>query len=168
MTNTTTTNYGRALVAGVVVALGVVAAAGCSQGNHPVAGESFRPEGEVRSVHQFADAQAAAGARADATLRAVHFDRGDLNSLGQEKLDLMLGDDDACTPLVVRIDVADDAMADARRDAVRVYLKDRGVSDDQVKLETGPNTKYTFGAKGSLAGKQQLDGGTAAPAGPAK
>ena len=63
---------------------------GCGgEGARPVAGEVFRPEGEVRSARQFPDVQAAAGARADATLRTAHFDRGDLNSLGQEKLDLM-------------------------------------------------------------------------------
>lgn len=161
MTNTIK-NLGRTLLAGVVALAGAGALAGCQNvGNQPVAGEVFRPEGEVRSVHQFAEAQAGAGARMDGTLHRCHFDGGALNSLGQEKLDYMLNDDDA-VPLVVRVNVlGDDAMADARRDAVRVYLRDKGIADDQLKLEVGPNKTYTFTAKDGIAGKRLLSSNAA-------
>ena len=105
-----------------------------------VSGSDFRPEGEPRAIHRFAEAQTAAGARTDATLRAYDFDCGDLNSLGQQKLDLMLKDDDACSPLVVYLDVAPGATYDPRQESVRVYLKDRGLLDTQIKLVAGPNT----------------------------
>ena len=57
-------------------------------------------------VDPFVQVQSAAAARADATLTADHFDaRGGLNSLGRQKLDLMLRDDDASTPLLVYLDL---------------------------------------------------------------
>jgi len=64
----------------------------------------FFPEdtGEVRKPVQFTDAMAAAGARADATLGKHHFDGPRLNSLGEEKLALMLKDEHAPAPLCQR------------------------------------------------------------------
>src|SRR4051812_25742266 len=104
------------VMAGLIVAGAVV---GCEQHKEPdtrVHGQSFRPEGEERATQKFIATQTSAGARTDATLRAYHFDCGDLNSLGQEKLDLMLRDDDACAPLVLYVDVAQDEFSDSRQD----------------------------------------------------
>src|SRR4051794_18309148 len=103
--------FGR--LAGVAVGMMVLGAAsgiaGCHQpsptADGRVRGDQFRPDGEVRATQRFADAQTAAGARADATLHPYHFDCLDLNSLGQRKLDLMLKDDDACAPIVVYLDL---------------------------------------------------------------
>lgn len=132
---------GSVMVAGLLVA----ALAGCqhheTNNDVRVRGEAFRPEGEERTVAKFVTVQTAAGARTDATLRPYHFDCGDLNSLGQEKLDLMLRDDDACAPLVLYVDVPQDESTNARHDSIKVYLKDRGLTDAQIKLVEGSNPK---------------------------
>src|SRR4051794_21911591 len=65
--------------------------------------------GESRKPAQFADAQAAAGARADAMLYKQHFDGGRLNSLGEAKLADMLKDDDAPTPMTVYLKLDESA-----------------------------------------------------------
>jgi hypothetical protein len=106
-------------------------------------GDVFRPDDEPRTVQRMFDAHAAAGARADATLHAAHFDGGNpsvLNSLGEEKLDLMLADDDAL-PLVVYVDAPKDDASPARQRAVEVYLRDRGLAADQVKVVAGANPR---------------------------
>ena len=125
---------------------------GCQQRGGPQAadskdltglpGEQFPSPDQPRHVHRVLDAQAAAGARHDATLRACHFDAGRpaaLNSLGEEKLALMMNDDDAL-PLVVHLDAAgDEQLSAARQQSVKVYLRDRGLSADQVSVMAGRN-----------------------------
>jgi len=144
----------------------LLCAAGCQ--NQPREGEAavsrprgdeFRAEGQPTSVHRFAVVHGAAGARNDATLHPHHFDRGQLNSLGQEKLALMLRDDDACDPLVVFLDVpADGAMA-SRQESVRVFLRDRGLMDSQIRLQPGPNPATTAPAAPAINAKRLLDSG---------
>ena len=115
-------------------------AAGCQHQppQDKVHGEEFIPQGQVRSVDEFTRAQAARGARADATLVPAHFDGDTLNTLGQQKLDLMLHDGQAADPLVVYLDVPQ-GTADARRRSIVAYLADRGLNESQVRLESGPN-----------------------------
>src|SRR3954453_19148544 len=113
----------------LAAAFAVATAAGCQQHKQPdarVNGADFRPEGETRSVQRFTEVQMAAGARTDATLRTYEFDCGDLNSLGRQKVDLLLKDDNACTPLVVYLDVKQDETFAARQESVTAYLKDHG------------------------------------------
>jgi hypothetical protein len=137
------------LVSAAIVA--VPALVGCQ--NRPAQepeltyGDKFPSPDEPRHVHRMAEASAAAGARADGTLRACHFDVNGgnpslLNSLGEEKLDLMLVAD-AGLPLVLSLDVPRDDAYAGREQAVRVYLKDRGLTDAQVKLVQGPNGRST-------------------------
>src|SRR5881628_2030495 len=90
-------------------------------------GEFFPPNGEIRDVQRIERVQAASGARADATLASAHFDKGELNSLGRQKLSLMIDDDDANNPLVIWLNVpADDEFKAARQDSIIAYLKDQG------------------------------------------
>lgn len=122
-------------------------AAGCAHDEHNAAGkvrgDEFPPEGTVRAPQRFAEVQSASGARADATLRPFHFDGGRLNSLGEEKLDLMLKDDDRAEPLVVYLDLAEsDAQRAAREQAVTAYLTEQGLSDADVRLKAGTNPDY--------------------------
>ena len=90
---------GRLALAGAAALLAAATSAGCHN-NHDNAGatshgERFPRDTDVRPVDRFAQVQSAAGARSDATLNGSHFDgRGGLNSLGRQKLDLMLRDDD--------------------------------------------------------------------------
>ena len=122
-------------------------------------GEAFRADDAPRAVHRFADAQGASGARFDATLHPQHFDRGVLNSLGQEKLGLMLKDDEICDPLVVYLEVPSNDVLAGRQDSVRVYLKDRGLDDRQIQLEVGPNPSARGPAGPGIAAKRLIDSG---------
>jgi len=102
----------------------------------------FFPEdtGEVRKPVQFTDAMAAAGARADATLGKHHFDGPRLNSLGEEKLALMLKDEHAPAPMTVYLNFGEkDETSTARQAAVKTFLKDKGLTDDQVRIAYGYN-----------------------------
>jgi hypothetical protein len=122
----------------------VVLTAGCHNGNPPrpaplLHGEAFPADSDTRSVWDVRAAQAAAGARQDATLHAVHFDQAGLNSLGLQKLDLMLSDEQPTAPLIVYLDLSSDASIDADRQAVAAYLRDRGLQDNQIAIRDGAN-----------------------------
>lgn len=102
--------------------------------------ECFFPEEEKFVSQRHGMQQAASAARADATLYPSHFHGGNLNSLGERKLALMLMDDDRTRPLPVYMDLpAEDEFAEGRRAAVLTYLQARGVPTDKVALEAGPN-----------------------------
>src|SRR5687768_8040393 len=89
---------------------------------------------------QFADAQAASGARADGTLFDTHFDGPRLNSLGEHKLSLMLADDDGVDPMVIFVDGDEkDARSQPRRSAVIDFLKARDLREDQLMIVFGDN-----------------------------
>jgi len=139
------------------VGLAVIAAAVGCQNRPPQQkrfGDEFAADGQPRSVQNVIDAQAARGARADATLRGVHFDGEQLNTLGQQKLDLMLHDAAPAEPLVVYLDVR--PASDARRLAVVAYLRDRGLKDSQIQLEAGPNPRSTSSAADADAAAKSI------------
>jgi hypothetical protein len=118
----------------------------------------FFPEGEARATQNFVTAQAAAGARADATLQAMHFDGDHLNSLGEAKLDLMLKDDDTDDKVVVYMNLhTDDADLKARRDAVVTYFEDRGVTKDNIEFKAGSNPDETSLAAEHLSRMSKLE-----------
>jgi len=127
----------------------IAAAAGC-QSNGFQHGESFPGNDQTRDVKRFSEVQAARGAREDATLREYHFAGDKLNTLGQERIDLMLADGDVYSTLVVYLDVASDAQLAPRQQAVSSFLKDRGMKDDQIRLENGPNPNSTTAAVPTL------------------
>jgi len=129
-----------------VAVLALLASTGCQQtpeqagsiGNAPVGSDIFtRDDDDARSVNRFATAQTANAARTDATLRPYHFQGPELNSLGQQKLDLMTKAERGDSP--VYLDLPQDADQGTRREAVLVYLKDRGLKDDQIAIQAGPN-----------------------------
>ena len=73
----------------------------------------------MRDVQRIERVQNASGAREDATLEPYHFDKGEVNSLGRQKLSLMIDDDDANNPLVVYLNVpGNDEFKAARQDSV--------------------------------------------------
>lgn len=107
-----------------------------------IRGEQFAPPSVPRHVLRIADVSAASGARADATLHSLHFDAGNpggLSSLGEQKLNLMLSDDDAL-PIAIYLNVSQDELYLVREQSVKVYLRDRGLSEQQMKIVAGPNT----------------------------
>ncbi|MDB5294409.1 MAG: hypothetical protein JWO31_392 [Phycisphaerales bacterium] len=181
MTTTTKTvseikRLGWRLAWGTALLASAPAVVGCGGAHDPadeskeltgIAGEQFTPADEPRHVNRIIDAQAAAGARRDGTLRLCHFDAGNpaaLNSLGEEKLNLMLEDDDAL-PVVVYLDAGgDDALLSARQQSVKVYLRDRGLTEAQVTLVAGKNPGTFAPTARALRGSQALDQKALAPA----
>jgi hypothetical protein len=122
----------------------------------------FFPEdtGEVRKPAQFAEVMAASGARADATLSKHHFDGNALNSLGEEKLALMLKDDHAPTPLTVYLNLDEKAAtAKGRQAAVVDFLKDKGLSERQIEVVYGYNPAAWSPAAEPLSKKGRTDSG---------
>jgi hypothetical protein len=141
-----TTSYW--LFAGVVLGL----SAGCS--NQPKEnasyqhGENYVPDGTYRDEEKFVEITVANGARADGTLRPVHFSGTELNSLGAKKLDYMLAaDTGSTTTLTVYIDLPkSDPAYNERRGSVSAYLKSKGLKDTQIALIDGFNGKYAVPA----------------------
>jgi len=122
----------------------------------------FFPADEARSTQNFMTAQAAAGARADATLQPMHFDGDHLNSLGEAKLDLMLKDDETDPRIVVFMNLpADDEHLKGCRDSVVMYFEDRGVTKDNIEFKPGSNPGTTSLAAEHLSrvSKTESDGG---------
>jgi len=139
-----------------------------------VFGEKFVSQDEMGDIQRMSHAQQASGARADGTLRAFNFDKGTLNSSGEQKLGLMIDDDDTNNPITVYVDVPQDDMAAARSEAISKYCKDRSISGEQLKIVQGPNpasyhpaapgvaTLKADAALGTTAvGTQTGEGGTA-------
>ena len=126
--------------------------------------ESFLGDDETSAVTRLADAQRAAGAREDATLRSYHFSRGELNSLGREQLDLMFADVDDQGEYVVYLDL-DEAQThgpffNERRDAVAAYLSGAdGSSERSVSIVYGVNPNHTFLATAARPEAKADEGG---------
>lgn len=138
---------------------------GCQKDNgagQVVHGETFPADEEARAVDRFVQVQSAAAARTDPTLNASHFDGGrGLNSLGEQKLDLMLRDDDRRRPVVVYLDLPREAGTDGHREAVRAYLLDHGVGEGHIEFRSGPNVDYSHPAEDGLRGLRKLEGDAA-------
>jgi hypothetical protein len=146
-------------------------ATGCETPPHDavIHGEDFVPDDASRSAREFVNMEAANSARADATLRLYHFDNGILNSLGEDRLDMILRNGDANNPLVIYLDLPpEDADNTRRQEAVSAYLKDRGLTDQQIQFKAGPNPNVnSFAAPllaGQAAGPSGPSGASAAPA----
>jgi hypothetical protein len=130
-----------ALVA--VSAVLIISVPGCTTGEQANPGpyqDPFFPQ-EYTRLHELATYhQATSAARADATLYDMHFHGGRLNSLGEDKVALMLDDDNDSRPLVIYI-AANGADADfvAREESIRAFATAQGASSDELKFERGAN-----------------------------
>src|SRR5690349_10418025 len=104
MTSERMKHLGYGLVAATLVLLG---ATGCKSQHDPddMAYGSrdfkFSNEDDNRPARQIADTQAAVAASEDGQLSAQHFTGGKLNSLGRQKLDLILRGDEGVSPMSV-------------------------------------------------------------------
>ncbi len=94
---------------------------------------------EGGSWAQFAKAQAAAGAQADASLSSEHFTGGKLNTLGQAKLQMMM--QGGVQPAVVYLGALDDATVNVRRAAIDNWLKESGSGTDALVVKSGYNPR---------------------------
>ena len=132
-----------------------------------VHGEAFVPNDAERPVYQFNTMEAANAAHADSTLRAYHFDGTSLNSLGEERLDLILRNGDTPAPLVIYLDIpADDSRTQVRHRVVTAFLKDRGLAEDQILIKSGPNPDSNSSVAPLLAAQSGAASSGAAPAAP--
>mgnify|MGYP005860587883 CR=1 FL=1 len=128
---------------------------GCESATpHP---EEFPPL-ESSTVARTLEVQAARGARQDAMLHEIHFDGNRLNSLGQDKLDLMLKDNDTELPLVVYLNVPGDAKS--KRESAEKYLQEAGLRTEQFKFETGINPKATAPSAKAIADLPRTNSGS--------
>jgi len=131
---------------------------GCQDSKHT---QSLGPkvDADTASVVRINDVQIAAGARHEATLWPQHFDGDRVNSLGRQKLDAMLHADQSSEPLVIYLDVPDQA---PRQASVKAYLKDRGFPENLVRFDQESET--TFLANDQLKNMPRTDTGGAAGA----
>jgi hypothetical protein len=130
-------------ILGMAAGVSIVAAtAGCGGDGRP--GESYPTGDQTSSVQRIEQVQTNRATREDATLHAYHFEGNQLNTLGQARLDQMIADGEVASNLVVYLDLPADADQAQRQQAVNLYLKDRGLRDEQIRLESGanPNSAY--------------------------
>ena len=132
-----------AMYAIVVLAAGA-AAAGCQ--NKPKTAHrvdpEFLPNQSSEAIWNFANAQSAAGAQRDPSLYSIHFDEGgNLNSLGRDKLALMMAGGDTHRPAMLYIAAGggDANMMSARCASVEAWLKDAGMAENAIALKDGAN-----------------------------
>jgi hypothetical protein len=138
----------------IVAATALLLLGGCQDAKDNMAkqreSDQFSPDDDSRAYRKFAAAQEGVGARSDGMLYAYHFDGDHLNSLGAQKLSLMLKDNDRAFPVVVYMNVSDDDHLKAREDAVTLYMTDSGLQNDQVKFALGLNPHATSSAAQNL------------------
>jgi len=133
--------------------------AGChTDSPQQVRRDGFVPEDQPRLMRSLIITQEAAGARRDATLHPADFDSDGVNSLGQQKLDLMLAADEPTDPIVIYLDFAEaDVPANAHHSVLQ-FLKNRGLPEAQVSLKDGPNPGATAPAADSVKALHALAG----------
>ena len=118
--------------------LAATAAAGC-RSDYDQKG-FFRPETEVRRTSTVLEAQAAQGAKHDATLRPMHFTAGELNGLGTQKLDRIAAASVPGETVAVYLDVPTDAaMHDRDRAAVAAHFAAMDLPERTFEVKQGTN-----------------------------
>jgi hypothetical protein len=150
-----------------VAAATIAVSTGCQNANTSTAerlhGEKFDEDDAPRASRNAVAITAANGARADATLYPAHFNSAGLNSLGRQKLDLMMLDDESTPPMTVYLDLGkNEASVKLAHTAVAEYLKARGVADNQFKVEDGPNPKTIHPAEDGITAVDALNKTTTA------
>jgi hypothetical protein len=127
----------------------------------------FPPADGHRKVNQFTDVQASNGAQEDATLQPLHFRGSRLNSLGQDKLDLIIPDEPDGDVIVYLNLPAGSELTSARHDNVLAYLKAAGIDEEHIKLHDGPNLESTHPAAEDLSRLSKTETGIAGGGEPA-
>lgn len=139
--------------------------AGCSR---HVVGEQddFMHESLGDNARAVLHAQASRGAVRDGTLYPMHFDGRKLNSLGKQKLGLMLERREQDAPLEVYLDLEPaDATARARVDAVSEYLKEHNLAASEFTVEVAANPDTYHPAADGLTRMRKTESTDAATGG---
>ena len=138
-----------------------LAAVGCAEHTQP--DPEFPADNAIRSPRRFAEVQRANGARNDGNLYEVHFTDDAVNSLGRAKLESMISDDETVRPVTIHMIALKDMSVTVRRmESVTAYLKDAGLTDAQIKFETGLKPGNYHPAAPELANLQKMETGAAA------
>ena len=132
-------------------AVGAVLVAGCG-GNRDVSGDFIPPERSAQALHRAMLAQAATGAAADRMLSPVHFDGPALNSLGEQKLALMLH----ASAFMLAPEVFVTSAQPPHLEAVRQHLQRLGFAPDDVAVTAGTNPSALFPAAPRLEQQQAM------------
>ena len=121
--------------------------------------DMMRDERKVRSLDRFALAQAAQGAREDATLNDAHFDSGELNALGRSKLYLIGRGVPSGTqvPVMVYVNSSEANLSQARLAAVESYWKSSQYADLALHIKAGTNDDLLTPVKVGLDGLKKMD-----------
>ena len=141
----------------------ILLATGCQHETDTQAEErdASHSQAEISETQRLENTQAAAGARADCTLYADHFDGPTLSSLGTNSLDTVLADTHSCNPLVIYLAVPEDNLAQDRRQAIGRYLEDRGgLKPEQIEFRAGVNPATLTSASVQLGYAPKTDTAT--------
>ncbi len=137
----------------LILAVGVVLV-GCKSEDQKAEGyqDPFFPPDHVRPPSMVMyDRQAANGAAADAMLFDIHFDGSELNSLGQQKLSLMVDGRSAVTPMKVYLNMRKDAAdSAARQAAVEKAIDAAGIAKEKYAVAFGANPKVLMPADAGI------------------
>lgn len=99
----------------------------------------------ARSSQQMIAVQLRQGAVEDATLHPVHFEQGQLNALGADKLELMLAGRRADRPMKLYLDLPGDSAA--AQQSVEQYLAAAGLSAADYNIIASANPELTHPAR---------------------
>ena len=140
----------------------VLASTGCKTDKNQQQQEAFFPDQKRSSVNTFKRDQTANGARSDGMLYAGHFDGENLNTLGKNKLGLMLADDTGAKVMkVYLVNVGAGDLLEKRKTAISNYLKDGLRPDEKVEFVTGANPDTYHPAAETLARVPKIESGEA-------
>ncbi|HWB53283.1 MAG TPA: hypothetical protein VG722_03795 [Tepidisphaeraceae bacterium] len=128
--------------------------AGCHDSNKSEAA-FFTPKQDRAQMQEFSNRQAAAAARVDSSLYPDHFTGANLNSLGKQKLNLILQASNRAATTEIYLTDAD---SPEHRTAVEQYLASCGWKANQFSLVAGPNPVSHTSARESLDELQSLNG----------
>lgn len=150
----------------LLIAVGVILV-GCSSDNDPSAKEKplwedpFFPRDDVTPPSRLMfDRQVANGAAADAMLFDIHFDGGELNSLGKQKLGLIIKGRSTNVPTKVYLNMPKDAeYSTARQTTVESVLGSAGLAKEQFAVVFGPNPGVLMPADAGIRALQPVGAG---------
>jgi len=148
----------------------ILLATGCQRSMSPVGvGDVFpKEEKGAGNIDRFAAAQAACGARTDGMLFGYDFYGDKLNSLGREKLDLILCAPGRDYPVMVYLAFPADDHAAARKQAVTNHLMHEcALRPAQFQLVNGYNPDCSSPAGPNIDALNALNQAPAAGAAPA-
>lgn len=159
--------------AATAVACALLAAGGCASTEPPAPQASYQdpffPEEYTRLHDLAARQQVASAARADATLYDMHFHGGRLNSLGEQKVAALMGDDDQASPVVIYLATGeapgDGEMGAAREESIRTFAAAQaweGFDAGSIRFERGYNPASRTPAAPHQRGLSNTDSGPSA------